>query len=189
MEFLENSPQLLKILWYIALPTSIIFVIQTILTFVGADNTDGLSADFESDLGHSTETPLQLFSFRNLINFLLGFGWGGISFYKIIENESLLILTAFIIGILFVAIFFFIIKQLLKLSEDNSFQFEQLINKNGEVYLKIPANKTGKGKVQVSFRGSVRELDAITEGEVIESGQAIKIIRIENNNLLIVEKI
>ncbi len=189
MEFLENAPQLLKILWYIALPTSIIFLIQTVLTFIGADNTDGLNADFESDLGHSSDTPLQLFSFRNLINFLLGFGWGGISFFEIIENPNLLILVAFLIGISFVAIFFFIIKQLLKLSEDNSFQFEQLINKNGEVYLKIPANKAGKGKVQVSLKGSVRELDAITEGDVIESGQAIRIVKIENNNLLIVEKI
>ena len=38
------------------------------MTFVGADASDGLDADFDGDLGGS-DTPFQLFSFRNLIQF------------------------------------------------------------------------------------------------------------------------
>jgi hypothetical protein len=57
------------------------------------------------------------------------------------------------------------------------------------VYLSIPGNKGGKGKIQVSVKGTVHELDAITESNRIESGSMVRIIRIENNSLVVVEKL
>ncbi|WP_315821886.1 hypothetical protein [Paraflavitalea speifideaquila] len=79
MELLNNLDPLLRIFWFVAIPASVIFLIQTIMTFAGADATDGIDADFDSNL-HGTDAPFQLFSLRNLINFLLGFSWTGISF-------------------------------------------------------------------------------------------------------------
>ena len=70
MEILENLDPILKTFWYVAIPTSIIFILQTVMTFVGADATDGLEADFDGDLSGG-DAPFQLFSLRNLINFLL----------------------------------------------------------------------------------------------------------------------
>ena len=66
---------------------------------------------------------------------------------------------------------------------------ESTILKTAEVYLTIPANKTGKGKILISVNGAVHELDAMTEGEEIKSGKTIKVVKIENRNILIVEKI
>ena len=43
--------------------------------------------------------------------------------------------------------------------------------------------------MQVSVRGSFHEVDAITEKEKIESSAMVKIIKIESNNLVVVEKI
>jgi hypothetical protein len=86
-------------------------------------------------------------------------------------------------------VFFFIIKQVQKLAEDNSFQFSNTINKTAEVYLSIPARKSGKGKVIISVKGSVHELDAITNNDSIATGSIVKVIGVENNQLLIVESI
>lgn len=189
MDILQNAEPLLRTFWYIAVPVTVIFIIQTILTFVGGDATDGVDADFDGDLSDG-EAPFQLYSLRNLINFLLGFGWAGIAFYSIIPNKALLIITAAIAGILFVAVFFMVVKLFLRLAEDNSFRMEQTLNKTAEVYLTIPANRTGKGKILVSVGGSLHELDAITnEEEPIGSQATVKIVKIENNNILIVEKI
>ncbi len=189
MEYLNGLPMLLKSFWYISLFSSLIFVIQTVLTFIGSDAGDGIEADFDSNLD-ATDAPFQLFSFRNLINFLLGFGWTGVSFYNSIESQSLLILLSVLIGASFVYLFFIIIKQLMKLSENNSFNIKETLNKTAEVYLSIPENKTGKGKVMLSVRGSVHELDAMTnDQEKINTGSIVKIISIDNNQLLIVEKI
>lgn len=188
MEYLSLLEPLLKTFWFIAIPTSVIFIIQAIMTFAGMDSADGVSADFDSDLEH-TDSPFQLFSFRNLIHFLLGFSWTGISFYNTIGNTTVLILVSIGIGAAFVAGFFFIIAQIQKLAENNSFRIENTLHQIGTVYLTIPEKKSGKGKVQVSVRGSFHELDAITEKEKIESSAMVKIIKIESTNLVVVEKI
>lgn len=189
MEFFQELEPLLRAFWFIAIPTSIIFIIQTIMTFVGGDAMDGVNVDFDGDLGES-EAPFQLFSLRNLINFLLGFSWSGIAFYEIISNRTLLFVVAILVGIAFVGVFFLIIKQLMKLAEENSFKMQEALGKTAEVYLTIPANKSGKGKVLLSVKGSVRELDAMTEqDETIASHSAVKVVKIENGNILMVEKI
>lgn len=188
MDALNNLEPLLRVFWYLAIPISFIFIIQTVMTFIGADSGDGLGADFDGDLDGG-DAPFQLFSFRNLINFLLGFSWTGISFYGLITNRAILIILSVVIGIAFILIFFAIIKQIQKLAEDNSFKINSLLNRSGSVYLRIPEKRSGTGKIQVSVNGSFKEVDAITNEEQIASGATIKIVKIESNNLVLVEKI
>jgi len=188
MELLENLEPLLKTFWFVALPSSLIFILQTIMTFVGADASDGIQADFDGDL-NGADAPFQLFSLRNLINFLLGFSWTGISFYTSIASKPLLIVLSLVVGILFVALFFFIIKQVQKLQEDNTFNIANTLNKTAEVYLTIPEQKKGKGKIMISINGAFHELEAMTEHDKIPSGAVVKIVKIENKSILIVETI
>lgn len=186
-EFFSEMPALQQAFWYLAFFASLIFVFQTITTFLGTDASADLDADFEGDF-HDVEAPFELFSFRNLINFLLGFGWTGVAFYGKV-NEVLLIVLAFVVGVVFVGIFFFIIKQILKLQEDNTFNISGTVGKTAEVYMTIPGRKTGSGKVQVSVNGSVHELEAVTEQEQkIHTGNKVRIARVENQ-VLFVEKI
>lgn len=185
MTFLEHYEPLLKAFWYIALPVSIFFLLQTISTFIGLSGSE-TDADTDSSDG---DMPFELFTLRNLINFLLGFSWTGISFYQAVENKTILIGISVLVGLLFVGVFFFLIKQILKLSEDNSFKIENTLNKTAEVYLTIPEAKSGKGKIQISVNGSFHELDAITNSsEKLTSGSAVKVVAVDHN-LVIVEKI
>jgi hypothetical protein len=63
------------------------------------------------------------------------------------------------------------------------------LNKTGEVYLTIPGQLAGKGKISLSVRGSVHELDAITAGDSIAVGALVRVVKIESDNLLLVEKL
>ena len=188
MEILENLDTLLKTFWFVAIPSSLIFIIQTVMTFIGTDSSDGIQPDFDGDL-NGADAPFQLFSLRNLINFLLGFSWTGISFYTTISNKPLLIVLSLFVGVLFVYLFFIIIRQVQKLAEDNSFKITNTLNKTAEVYLRIPENKKGKGKIMISVNGAFHELEAMTENDQIQSGAVVKVVRIENDNILIVETI
>jgi hypothetical protein len=188
MENFGEFDTLLKVFWYLAIPSSLIFLIQTVITFLGMDATDGLEADFDSNL-EGSEGPFQFFSFRNLVHFMLGFGWTGISFYSMIENKTLLIGIALMVGLGFVAIFFLIISQIKKLAEDNTFKISETLGKTGEVYLTIPEKKSGTGKVQISVKGSFKELSAITDSETLKSGTLIKVKSIDSDNILVVEKL
>ncbi|GJH40576.1 hypothetical protein RCZ04_11260 [Capnocytophaga sp. HP1101] len=184
MEVFNNLDTLLKGFWLVAIPVTVIFIIQMILTFIGSDASDGTSADFDGDLDGG-DTPFQLFSFRNLMNFLLGFSWTGISFYKIITNQVLLILLAVIVGVLFVYLFFLVIRALMKLSEDNTFKLTETLGKTAEVYIPIPEHKTGRGKVTISIRGTIHELEAMTTDERIPSNTIVKVVSIEDSVLFV----
>lgn len=184
MEIFDAMDSLLKTFWFVAILSSLIFIVQTIMTFIGADASDGIDADFDSNLD-GTDAPFQLFSLRNLINFLLGFSWTGISFYNSIHNKIVLIVLSLLIGILFLYLFFLIIKQIQKLAEDNSFKISSTLNKTADVYLTIPENMKGKGKIMISVNGAFHELEAMTENDKILSGSVVKIVRIENNILIV----
>lgn len=179
-------PLLEQSFWYMAAFASLIFLFQTILTLLGTHSGD-LSTDFDSDANHF-DAPFELFTFRNLINFLLGFGWTGVAFYGK-YSDSLVVLFAAIVGIIFVAMFFFIIKQMLKLQEDNSFNIENTLGKTAQVYMNIPPHKNGIGKIQMSIKGSFHELEAVTEAdEMIFASETVRVLSVENQ-VLIVEKI
>ena len=185
MDFFENLEPLLKVYWYIAIPVSLIFIVQTIMTFVGMDAD--MDTDFEVN-GHDAE-GFQLFSFRNLINFLIGLSWTGIAFYGTITNHLILMAISVVIGMAFVLLFFFIIQQIQRLAEDNTFNIKNTLSKTGQVYLSIPARKEGKGKVQISVNGAVHELSAVTEQDKLETGAMVRVTGILDQHILIVEKI
>ena len=73
----------MRVYWGIAIFTSTIFIIQMVMTFIGIGDVDAGDADFDlgSDASDGTLDAggtLQLFSVRNIVNFLLGIGWGGV---------------------------------------------------------------------------------------------------------------
>ncbi len=182
-DFLNTLEPLHKLFWYVSLPVSIFFVLQTIATFVGLSDSN---ADLDSDTEVSADTPFDLFTLRNLINFLLGFGWTGIAFYDAINNKTWLVILSTLVGLAFVALFFVMVKNIMKLSENNSFKLTDCLNKNAEVYMKIPGNKAGKGKIQISVKGSVHELESITEqDETLEVGSLVKVMAVENQYLIV----
>ena len=96
----------MQIFWAIAAITSVFFLIQTIMAFMGldADTDDGAGFD---DV--EMEGLTGYFSFRNLINFLLGYGWGGVLLQGTITNTAWLEIAAVGVGLLFVSVFVFIL--------------------------------------------------------------------------------
>ena len=185
-QFLEDTPSLYQAFFWVAVGASLLFILQTLAFLMGGDSG---SASTETDFGGGdtagSDMPFQMFTVRNLVNFLLGFGWAGVTFFNKISSSFVLVAVAAIIGILFVLFFFFIIKQFLKLTEDNTFDFKNLVGVTGDVYLPIPAKMAGKGKVIISVKGASHELPAMTGGEAIATGETIKVERIEDNTLIV----
>jgi hypothetical protein len=190
MELFNSLEPLQKIFWIIACCASLIFIIQTIMTFIG------LGADADVDAGpmdgavDSVEDGelSGVFSFRNLINFLLGYGWAGVLLFNDIEKRWLLQLVAICVGVLFVLAFVFMFRQVMKLSHDGSFKMNETVGLKADVYLRIPAARSGRGKVQVSVKGSIHEIDALTDNDAeIPTGGQVEIVEVLGDDLLLVK--
>ena len=185
----------MKILWVVTLTASLIFVVQSILTFIGAD----ADADFDLDVDTSAdgsdlsniEGGSNLYTFRNFVNFCLGFGWSAILLQDGISSPVLLILVSALIGAALVAAVMYLFKWLSSMQQSGNINVQaQAAGCEGKVYLTIPAARAGAGKVQITIAGSVREYDALTESEAaLKTGTSIRVVDALDAHTVLVEEI
>ena len=71
---------------------------------------------------------------------------------------------------------------------DECWTVNDAVGKLCDVYLRIPGQNQGQGKVQISFNGSVQELDARTQGQPLPSGTKVRVLRVIDKKVLEVEK-
>lgn len=186
----------MKILWGVTLTASLIFVIQSILTFIGADAGEG-GIDTDFDTGFDTEAAdasvdagTNLYTFRNLVNFCLGFGWSAILLKEQITSVPLLIIVSVIIGVGLVALVMYLFKWLSGMQQSGNINlYKAAVGCNGSVYLTIPAQRTGEGKVQISINNSVREYAAVTDGDVLRTGAQIRVVEVLSPDTVLVESL
>ena len=96
----------MKVIWSIALIASLIFIIQTIMAFVGADTgSDGdFDASFDTDVDIADVDAAvgsggsNLYTFRNFVNFFLGFGWTAVLLNDSIKSRGLLLLFSVLVA-------------------------------------------------------------------------------------------
>lgn len=181
----------MRVFWICGGVSTLIFLIQFAMTFIGIGDTD---ADFDFSGGEGDTMDfggmMSLFSVRNIVNFFMGFGWGGVCIGQYTDNKLFLYLGATIIGLIFVAIFFYLIKQLLKLESSGNIDMNDCVGKVCNVYLRIPAARSGKGKVQMSINGTIIEWDAITDDkDIISTGSQVKVIEVTGGSTLLVERV
>lgn len=180
----------MQVLWAITLSASLIFVIQTIMTFLGLGDHD---ADFDmdtSDGSFDADPSMNLLTFRNLVNFCLGFGWTAVLMHEKIQSNALLIIVSVIVGILLVTVVMWIFKWLSGMQQTGNIDVHKsAVGCEGKVYLTIPGERKGEGKVQITINNAVREYDAVTDGETIKTGTAIKVTEVINDYTMLVEEL
>lgn len=182
----------LRVYWGVAIFATIIFVIQTTMSFMDFGDIDSGTSDvdFDTDTDSLDDAgAMHLFSIRNAFYFLLGLGWTGISLWDTVNNRILLAVCAVLVGCVFVAIFMFLFRMMMRLQSNGAFNIEDAVGKVCDVYLRIPAKGQGEGKVQISLGGAVQELDARTAGTQISSGSKVRVIRIVDRRVLEVEPV
>ena len=184
----------MKILWGVTLAASLIFVIQSILTFIGADAGDG-GIDTDVDTGFDSEAAdatvdggTNLYTFRNFVNFILGFGWSAILLQEKIHSIPLLLLVSAVIGVALVAAVMYLFKWLSSMQQSGNINlYKAAVGCNGTVYLPIPAERQGEGKVQISINGAVREYNALTDGDALKTSTPIRVVEVIGPGTVVVE--
>jgi len=184
----NSMPTADHIFWGVAIVSSAFFLFQTLAMLIGFGDTDAADTDVPTDsVLDGSDGAMDLFTLRNMVNFMLGFGWAGVCLRPAISSTPLLVVASLAVGALFVAVFIAVFRQLLKLEKHGNVDFGDAIGTVQTVYLRIPAAMSGTGKVQVSIGGSVYEVDAKTRGEAIATGTKVRIASLEGASLYIVE--
>ena len=170
-ETFKSMDGMLQVYWILAAVSSIIFIIQAIMTFIGFD------ADSDVDMSTAPDqipesgdaafdaAGFHLVSVKSVICFILGFGWTGVLCWNYIPNHVLLGLLAAVVGLIFMSLIAFLLFQMMKLNRDNTFRV-----------------------VTVSLNGSTHELEALSDTD-IPTGAKVRIKEIVQGETVMVERI
>jgi amino acid transporter len=136
----------------------------------------------------SSFSGLKLFTLRGILAFLSVGSW-----VAFLLNDTLNPWLSTFFGILSGGFASFLLayafKQMWKLESEGNVHYENAIGKTGTVYIKVPANKQAKGKVNLTLQERYIEVDAITSDlEDIIPGSEIVVVGVESENTIIVRR-
>lgn len=206
----NGLPVLEQVFYYCAIPATIILVIQTIASIVGIGGGDA-DVDFDGDIDTSFDSDmvdfgstaaestsidavesassLRFFSIRGIVAFFSLFGWVGVVLSEAGLNTFLIFFIATIcglIGMFVIAVMFYLIS---KMQRSGNINIRNAIDQQGQVYLTIPANMTGKGKINVTIQERYSEISAMTKSKhPITTGTMVRVVDVIDINTLLVEK-
>lgn len=171
----EDDP----LFWFFALLGSGLFLIQSVLNFLGGSDLEEGNA---LDAG-----KFKWLTKQALTGFLMMFGWVGLTCRKEFAlsgaSSSLIALAGGLISMFLTG---FIFKSARKLrSSGTVFNIEDAVGKTGVIYQRI--SKNGGGKVLVSFNDFTHEINAISQDcEHLPSFTSVQIIQKADENTVIV---
>lgn len=149
-------------------------------------NFDGADSDVPDSMAGGT--GMGLLTFRNLVNFVLGFGWSFILLRESIASTTILSIVSVLVGVVLVVAVMYLFKWVSSLQQTGTINIQKdAPGCKGTVYLTIPEARSGEGKVQITINNSVREYAAVTDGDKIPTGAAITVVEAVNNSLLLVK--
>ncbi len=187
----NSIPVFERIFWYFAIPFSIVFSLQLIITMIGIDWHDsGFDVHDGFDINHDADSMdgFRLFTLRNFIIFFTGFGWAGIFAVHAGFNPIVTVLIAFMVGSFLMFAVTGILFFMTKLTQSGNIRLTNAVNAPGRVYLPLPGKMSGMGQVQLTIQGSVREMEAMTHEDALPTGTPVTVTEVVNDQILVVKK-
>ena len=201
----------------VAIPATVILVLQTILLLIGIggshDMDHGEFADDHGDLGghgdmdqdfdhaddydvHDADahdaahhsSGLRIFTVRGIVAFFAVGGWLGIVLGDAGLHPALTILIAFAGGLAALLGIALLMKWSLTLQDEGNLDLRNAIGKTAQVYIPIPADGDGSGKITLTLQERYVELSAITTAHTaLRTDQMVKVTGIVNQSTLVVK--
>jgi len=188
-----NSLNLLqRILALIAIPSTAVLLIQTIMLFfgLGSDSDVDIDGDGTPDAIADGDGGLALFSIRGIMAMLCVGSWSGIAISQAGVNDVITIILSVVIGSAALIGMAYLIKLILTLQSSGNIELANAIGKVGQVYLSIPAKMSGMGKVNITLQDKYSEFNAMTTDETpIKTGEMVRVVATDDVGYLLVERI
>lgn len=171
-----------RIFAIVAIPSTLVLVVQTILLFFGFDEEFDGDADIPGDDG------MVLFSLRGIMGMAAVGGWSGLVLYQTGLPLGLAILLSLLFGFMALVGIAWLMKVSMKLQSSGNLDLGYAIGKVGTVYIPIPAEMKGTGKVNITLQERLVEVNAVTAcGRKLATGESVRVVGTDETGVLVVE--
>lgn len=202
-------------LYCVAIPSTLVLLIQTVLIIMGfgdggpdvnisdtsgfevpdcdcgmCDPTDVADIGGSDIINPADAGAMHLFTFQGIVTFLCVFAWSSILTYMGCKLIPVALIVGFILGAGAMIGVAKIIQLMGRLAQNGNIVANKFLGETGTVYIPIPADGTGKGKVNIVLGERYVEFEAITEeNEELKSGMSVRVTDVRSENVLVVEKV
>ena len=171
----------------IAIPSTIILFLQTILSIFSFGGDGDIDIHDGDTLAEISDASLRMFTVRGFIAFFSVFGWSGLVMLKNQLPVGISIMLAIIFGLFSMAFVAYAFMLFMKLQSNGALNVNNAIGTSGTVYISIPENRKGKGKISALVSGRLTEFDAVTDEDLqISSQKEVTVVAITGENTLVV---
>ena len=179
----------------IAIPSTAILIIQTVLQLIGIGGDDvpedidgdGIP-DSDLDAAAAADDGLSLFSIRGILSMLCITGWLGVGLLETALPDWAAILIAVAAGVATLIGIAFLMRGIYKLQSYGNIDISNAIGKVAQVYIPIPAAGAGSGKVTITLQEKFCEYTAITAAaEALKTGSYVRVVSVSDGGVLLVE--
>ena len=176
----------------IAIPSTLLIVLQTVLMLIGIGGDGGADTDADVDID-DIEVPddgLAIFTVRGVSSMLCITGWVAVALLETSLPQGVSIAIAILCGVATLIGMAYLMRAVYRLQSSGNIDVENCIGKIGEVYIPIPAAGDGSGKVNLTVQEKFSEFSAITTvGEQIKTGSFVRVVAVGPSGVLVVEPI
>lgn len=174
----------------IAIPATIIMILQSLMMFFGLGFESDVDVDISDDINidiHDSSDGLSLITVRGMVAFFSVGGWSGLVAATGGLPTVLSIIIAFIAGSISLVGIAFLFKFSLKLQGSGNLQIANAIGKTGKVYIPIPANRSGSGQITILIQERLVELSAVTNNDrMLKTGEFVTVLELVDEQTVLV---
>ena len=205
----------------VAIPATLLLLIQMVLTLIGLGDHDGdldtdgpdgdladldgdglsdgidldgdgspdvsLDSDGDGDPGQDAGPGLRLFTFRGIVAFLAVTGWAALAVSRAGHPWLAAILVGLLLGAGAMVLMAVVMRLFLRLQTDGTVDLSNAVGLPGEVYLPVPAEREGEGKVNVVIQDTMTECAAVTdEPRPLSTGEKVTVVGLTRERQLVV---
>ncbi len=187
IQWWESLDTLRQIFMTVAVSSTLVMIVQTIMLLVGLGDGDG-DVDSNGMLdGDAGDGGLALFSVRGIVTMLAVSGWSGFALLETID-ELWAIIIAIVLGVLSLVGMAYLMRAVYRMQASGNLDVENAIGKVATVYIPIPAKSTGSGKVTITLQEKYCEMDAITtNANKLTTGTYVRVVAVDGVGTLVVE--
>jgi len=140
--------------------------------------------DTGEDPGHDSSVFFGILSFKALCAFAGIFGLTGLLMLRGESPMEVRVLAACAAGVAAMFGVAWMMRGLSRLHSSGTVQISKAAGLNGTVYLKVPGNNGGIGKVTIDIQGRSMECAAVTDGDEIATGARVKVVSVDGGETL-----
>jgi len=168
---------------------TLFFLVRVILLLVAGHGAHDLGVDTGDPSHPDSSEAFKVLSIQSIAAFMMGFGWGALGAYRGTGWEwGVSAITGVAVGAIFVWILAWLLKGMHDLQSSGNVDPRRAIGLEGDVYVSIPASGARGGQVRLVIGQRDRIYGAVTGGEAIPVQSRVRVIDVESDHTMRVER-